>query len=77
MLTPEEYVSLKLSPREKEVAKLLLQGLTMRQAAIDLHISETTVNGYCGSLYRKLGVNSRTELFVRFGLTAGQPIISF
>jgi len=65
-LTQEEYEAFKLSPREKEVARLMLKGLTMRQTAAHLGIAESTVNSYCGSLYKKLGVNSRTELFLRF-----------
>ena len=69
-LSQDEYEALKLSPREKEVAVLLIQGMTMRQAALELDISEKTVNGYCKTLYKKLGINSRTELFVRFGLAA-------
>jgi len=68
-LTQEEYEAFKLSPREKEVARLMLQGLTMRQTAAHLGIAESTVNGYCGSLYKKLGINSRTELFVRLKIS--------
>lgn len=50
--------------RETEVAELLLQGFTMRQISGELGISQATVNTYCTAIYRKCGVNSRTELFI-------------
>jgi len=68
--TAEEFDALNLSPREKEVAALLLRGMTMRQVSADLGISESTVHGYCRTLYKRLGINSRTELLVRFGVTS-------
>jgi len=52
------------------VAALLLRGMTMRQVSADLGISESTVHGYCRTLYKRLGINSRTELLVRFGVTS-------
>ena len=55
-----------LSKREIEVCKLLLQGYTLRQIAAMLSLSYSTVNTYCTGLYRKLNINSRTELMVLF-----------
>jgi len=55
-----------LSKRETEVCELLLQGYTMKQIAGLLSIAYPTVNTYCTSLYRKTGVNSRTELMLLF-----------
>jgi DNA-binding CsgD family transcriptional regulator len=55
-----------LSKREAEVCKLLLQGYTMRQISGILSIAYPTVNTYCTALYRKLGINSRTELLLMF-----------
>ena len=54
------------SKRETEVCKLLLQGYTMRQISGILSIAYPTVNTYCTALYRKLGINSRTELLLMF-----------
>lgn len=54
------------SKRETEVALLLLQGMTMRQISAELNISQSTVNTYCNSIYRKCGINSRTELILKF-----------
>ena len=56
-----------LSKREIEACMLLLDGLTMRQIAPEMGISFYTVNTYTSSIYRKLGINSRTELLVMFG----------
>ena len=56
----------KLSNREIEVCKLLLQGYTMRQIAAILSLAYPTVNTYCTSIYRKLNINSRTELLLVF-----------
>ncbi|PWM43261.1 MAG: hypothetical protein DBX47_07030 [Clostridiales bacterium] len=57
---------LKLSPKETEVCELLLCGYTLRQTAAMLNLAYPTVNTYCTSLYRKLGINSRTELTLLF-----------
>lgn len=56
-----------LSPREKQVALLLLQGMTLRQIAPELKLTPATVATYSKSIYKKLGINSRAELFLRFG----------
>lgn len=55
-----------LSKRETEVCKLLLQGYTMRQISGILSIAYSTVNTYCTSTYRKLEINSKTELLILF-----------
>lgn len=60
--------NLGLTPREKQVVTLLLQGLTFRQIGPELGIAFDTVRSYGRDAYRKLNVNSRSELFVRFGV---------
>lgn len=55
-----------LSKREAEVCDLLLQGYTLRQISAILPIAYSTVNTYCTSAYRKLDINSRTELLLMF-----------
>lgn len=54
---------LKLTPREKEVAALLLLGKDAKQISTDLTISVHTANFHIKNLYRKLGINKRSELF--------------
>ncbi len=63
--------NLKLTPREKEVAALLLNGKDAKQIAEQLKISIHTANFHIKNLYKKLGVNSRSELFSR--LSSGSP----
>ena len=56
----------RLSKREIDVCKLLLQGYTMRQISGILSIAYSTVNTYCTSIYRKIKINSRIELLQIF-----------
>lgn len=62
-----------LSPREKEIAALLLHGQSAKQIAAELGIAVNTANFHIKNLYKKLGIGSRSELFARFGETAVQP----
>ncbi|HOP09863.1 MAG TPA: helix-turn-helix transcriptional regulator [Oscillospiraceae bacterium] len=55
-----------LSPREIEACEKLLDGFTLRQISAIMGISFSTVNTYCNSIYKKLNINSRTELLVMF-----------
>jgi DNA-binding CsgD family transcriptional regulator len=61
----EPAASMKLSPREKEVYALLLKNLTLRQIALQLRISYHTVNNHYRNIYKKLGVTSKGELFMK------------
>lgn len=56
-----------LSPREKQLVLLLLRGMTLRQAAPELGLTVSTVATYSKAIYKKLGINSRVELFLMFG----------
>ena len=56
------FMQYNLSRREVEVCRLLLQGFTMRQISGILSLAYPTVNTYCTSIYRKVGINSRAEL---------------
>lgn len=51
-----------LSPREIEVAELLMKGHTVSAIAGKLFISENTTRGHTKSIYKKLDVHSRQEL---------------
>lgn len=66
-LHPPSLDDTNLSFREKQVVLLLLRGLTLRQVAPELGITFSTVSTYSKTIYRKLGINSRAELFLLFG----------
>lgn len=50
-----------LTARERDVLELVSQGLSNKQIAQKLQISEHTVKFHLSSLFAKLGVSSRTE----------------
>jgi DNA-binding NarL/FixJ family response regulator len=54
-----------LTPREREVLELLAEGLTNRQIAGRLGISEHTAKFHVASVTGKLGASSRTEAVSR------------
>jgi DNA-binding CsgD family transcriptional regulator len=51
-----------LTPQERQVANLVATGLTNREAAAKLFVSAKTIEFHLGSIYRKLGIRSRTQL---------------
>jgi DNA-binding NarL/FixJ family response regulator len=53
---------LQLSPRERDVFPLILDGLTNKEIAGRLGISERTAKFHVSSILRKCGVTSRLEL---------------
>jgi predicted ATPase/DNA-binding SARP family transcriptional activator/DNA-binding CsgD family transcriptional regulator len=53
-----------LTRREREVANLVTQGLTNRQIAARLVISESTAETHLARIFKKVGLHSRTQLTV-------------
>jgi DNA-binding CsgD family transcriptional regulator len=51
-----------LTASERRVAEMAADGLTNRQIAQALFVSEKTVQGHLGRSYRKLDISSRSEL---------------
>jgi DNA-binding CsgD family transcriptional regulator len=51
-----------LSPRELEVASLITEGRSYKEAADKLCVSLATVQSHIKSIYRKTGVSSKIEL---------------
>lgn len=67
----EAYAS--LTPREREVMKLVVSGLLNKQVGGELGISEITVKAHRGSLMRKMRADSLPDLVhmaARLGLTS-------
>ena len=50
-----------LTERELEILKLIARGMSNRQVANHLWISERTVDNHVQNIYRKLGVGDRTQ----------------
>jgi two-component system response regulator NreC len=59
-----------LSPREREVLRLVALGYTSRQIADQLYLSVKTVGTYRGRLMAKLNLKGRPAL-VRYALDRG------
>jgi DNA-binding CsgD family transcriptional regulator len=51
-----------LTPTERRVAGMAAEGMSNRQIAQALFVSEKTVETHLGNAYRKLGINARTYL---------------
>ncbi len=63
-----------LTERETEVLQLLAQGLSNKQIAVRLYISEHTVKFHVSSVYGKLGATNRAEA-VRLGVQRGLVVL--
>jgi non-specific serine/threonine protein kinase len=59
---PTEQTTPNLTQREREVALLLARGLTNRQIARELSISERTAGNHVAKILRKLGLSSRAQI---------------
>jgi non-specific serine/threonine protein kinase len=65
-----EKVASRLTRRESEVAALVAQGMTNRQIADQLLISQRTAEAHIENILVKLGFNSRSQIAVWMGSTA-------
>jgi len=62
--TPYQHQGHSLSPREMEVLKMLTRGMSNKEIAHTLGISEQTVKNHVASIFRKLDVRDRTQAVV-------------
>ena len=64
----------RLSPREREVAAYVAQGMSQKAVAAELGIRASTVASVAGVLVRKLGLLSTTQLPLFWRDTAGHAV---
>jgi len=55
-----------LSKRELEVFSELLTDKTQAQIAAELFITHSSVHFHCKNIYKKLGINSRMQLLIKY-----------
>lgn len=55
-----------LSKRELEVFAQLLTDKTQAEIAEDLFITHSSVHFHCKNIYKKLNINSRKQLLIRY-----------
>lgn len=61
-----QQVASALTPRELEIARLMLSGCSSKEVARKLAISTETVKVHRKHIYSKLGIKSQSELFALF-----------
>lgn len=54
---------LSLSQREKEVLRLIMQNKKRKDIADELFVTESTIKKHTSSIFKKLNINNRSELF--------------
>jgi DNA-binding CsgD family transcriptional regulator len=60
-----------LSEREKDVARLVLEGKTYREIGETIYISPRTAEHHIARMRRRLGAENRSDLLVRLRLALG------
>jgi len=67
----ERFGESNLTRREHEIAVCILKGYSSKSMAREIDISPETVKIHRRNLYRKLGISSQSELFLKFLNTLG------
>ena len=57
----EDELLARLSPQERNILRLIADGLTNRQIAEEVHLAEKTVKNYVSNLFAKLDMRRRTQ----------------
>ena len=63
-----------LSPAQLQILMFLQRGMSNKQIAFEMNLTEGTVKGYTTAMYRKLGVSSRTQAVILAHDLLVQPI---
>ena len=66
-LSPSDPIdeSVGLTRREQEILSCLVEGMTNKEIARHLYISDKTVRNHLSGVYRKMGVRNRTQAIVK------------
>jgi DNA-binding NarL/FixJ family response regulator len=70
LLAPEKQATVTLTPRQREVLRLIAEGRRMKEIAAILRLSRRTVETHKYDMMRALGVQSTAEL-VRYAISRG------
>jgi DNA-binding NarL/FixJ family response regulator len=70
LMAPEKQATVTLTPRQREVLRLIAEGWRMKEIAATLQLSTRTVETHKYQLMRVLGVQSTAEL-VRYAVRLG------
>ena len=62
----------RLTPRERDVVRLVADGMRNQEIAVQLNLSEHTVRNYLLRVFDKLGISSRVELVLYAFSGAGE-----
>ena len=60
----DKLMAIGLSNRESEVAAVIARGVSNKEAAGELYVTEKTIKFHLTNIYKKLSVKSRTQLIV-------------
>jgi DNA-binding NarL/FixJ family response regulator len=70
LMSPEKQATVTLTPRQREVLRLIAEGRRMKEIAATLQLSTRTVETHKYDMMRALGVQSTAEL-VRYAIHLG------
>lgn len=59
---PRPTIAVPLTPRERDIVRLVAQDMTNDEIARELHIGKRTVEKHLENIYRKINTRSRAEL---------------
>ena len=74
----QDFIPEQLSTREREVLLLAAKGLSSKEVAKQLYISERTVQTHLASIYDKLGSRNKTEallLALKYGVVTLEELL--